>query len=264
MKHCGAGLAGLLFIILTLAPGAFPRSGTVAAAPPGERPQMVFSSFPSDGMSELFKRVLTEAYEELGYMVVIWKLPAERALILANDGMVDGEAARVPVIEAEYPNLVRVPTPIYINRIAVLTKRTEYDPSMGFGGLAGYRLSIRNGYKFLEKMTKGMDCHEVSSYEKLLTLLKSGRVDFALAEYFDILPTLAKVPLDRIKVLDKPLAINPMYHYLHRKHEKLVPEINAVLRRMDAQGRMEIIAHQMLHELLGDSLTPCPMLRIHN
>lgn len=264
MKHCGAGLAGLFFIILTLVPGAFPRSGTVAAAPPDERPRMVFSSFPSDGMSELFRRVLTEAYAELGYMVAIWKLPAERALILANDGMVDGEAARVPVIEKDCPNLVRVPTPIYINRIAVLTKRTDYDPSMGFEGLAGYRLSVRNGYKFLEKATMGMDRHTVSSYEKLLALLESDRVDFGLAEYFDILPTLAEVPLEGVKVLDKPLAINPMYHYLHRKHEKLVPKINAVLRRMDAQGRMEAIAHEMLHELLGDSLTPCPMLRLHN
>ncbi|WP_316898336.1 transporter substrate-binding domain-containing protein [Pseudodesulfovibrio indicus] len=253
-----------LFFLLALALYAWALPGACLAAPPDPRPQMVFSSFSSNGMSELFGRILSEAYAELGFEVVIWKLPPERALIMANEGFVDGEAARVAVIEKEFPNLIRVPTPLYFNRIAVFTKRSDYDPESGFRGMGDRPVCICNGYKFLEKATTGMDRHTVASYENMLALLQNDRVEFGLAEYFDILPTLAKVKLDGIRILDKPLAVNPMYHYLNRKHADLVPAVNRVLSRMADEGRMEEIAHSMTHEFLGESLSPCPMLKIHN
>jgi len=260
----GAAAPSSLLLLLALALCALGFPWTAHASPPDQRPQMVFSSFSSDGMSELFNRILGEAYAELGYEAVIWKLPPERALIMANDGMVDGEAARVSVIEKDYPNLIRVPTPLYLNRVAAFTKRSDFDPETGFGGMGNNPVCICNGYKFLEKATTGMDRHTVASYERMLALLQSDRVEFALAEYIDILPTLGKVKLDGIRVLDKPLAVNPMYHYLNRKHADLVPAVDAVLRRMAADGRMEEILHSMMCEFLGESLSPCPMLDVHN
>ena len=221
--------------------------------------RLIFSTFPSGGMRELFDHVLTEAYGRLGYEVELQGYPAERALFMANEGLVDGEAGRVNVVEKEFPNLIRVPTPLYVNRIAVLTKVRGLDPAKGWGQLAGYKVCIRNGYKLLESQIGGENCHRVSSYEKMLDLLKNNRVDVGLAEYIDILPTLSKAGLGEVRMLCEPMAVNPMYHYLNKRHADLVPQIDAALRRMTDEGRLkDIERHLMQVHYLGLAGT-CPL-----
>jgi polar amino acid transport system substrate-binding protein len=222
--------------------------------------RLVFSTFPSGGMRELFEHILSEAYARLGYEIELQGYPAERALLMANDGLVDGEAGRVSVVEKNYPNLIRVPTPIYVNRVAILTTATDIDPARGWAQFANHRTCIRNGYKFLESRVKGGNCHLVSSYEKMLGLLKNRRVDVALAEYFDILPTLSRLGLGEVRMLSRPMASNPMYHYLNRRHADLVPRIDAVLRDMAAQGRLKAIELHMMQTHYGGVADTCPLV----
>lgn len=222
--------------------------------------RLVFSTFPPGGLHDLFDHILSEAYARLGYEVELQGYPAERALLMANDGLVDGEAGRVSVVERSYPNLIRVPTPIYVNRIAVLTVDADIDPAKGWAQFAYYRTCIRNGYKFLESRVPGENCHRVSSYEKMLELLKNRRVDVALAEFFDILPTLGKVGMGDVRMLDEPMAVNPMYHYLNRRHADLVPKIDAVLRAMAAEGRLKEIELHMIQVHYGKLADSCPLL----
>jgi len=237
-KRPGRVLAAALLAALFLA-GAVLLPSRAWAERHGLEHRLVFSTFPTDGMRLLFGHILDEAYARLGYEVELQGYPAERALLMANEGVVDGEAGRVSVVEKDYPNLVRVPTPLYVNRIVVLTKRRDIDPAKGWGQFARLRTCIRNGYKFLESKVGGENCHLVSSYGKMLELLKNDRVDAGLAEYCDILPTLAVAELGDVRILDQPMAFNPMYHYLNRRHAALVPGIDAVLRDMAESGRME-------------------------
>ena len=54
-----------------------------------------------------------EAFRRLGYEFKLISQPGERAMIDANQGTVDGEAARIMNIDTgAYPNLLRVPHPI--------------------------------------------------------------------------------------------------------------------------------------------------------
>ncbi len=251
----------VLSVVLILCGAVLSVWASPARAEPRDRGhRLVFSTFPSGGLSALFNHILTEAYARLGYEIELQGYPAERALFMANEGLVDGEAGRVNVVEREYPMLVRVPTPLYVNRIAVLVGNADIDPAEGWGQFAHHRTCIRNGYKFLESKVKGTSCHHVSSYEKMLELLKNGRVEVALAEYFDILPVLDAQGLNGVRILDRPMASNPMYHYLNRKHAELVPLINDELRRMAAAGRMKEIELHMMREHYGNVTGIHPLL----
>jgi len=52
--------------------------------------------------------VLREAYRRLGYKLEIRALPAERALLMSNEGDLDGESQRISGLSTSYPNLIQV------------------------------------------------------------------------------------------------------------------------------------------------------------
>ena len=256
--------AGLVLAVFLLCCGLLPTAPVHAAADAGggaRRPLMVFTSFPSEGMALLFKRILTEAYGRIGYDVVVEGVPAERALVMSNQGRVDGEAARVSVIEPACPNLIRVPTPLYTNRVVVFSRIGDIDLSRSWDGLYPYRVGIVRGYKFVDKMTASMNRVLVSCYRKLFTLLENGRLDVAVTEYFDVLPTLKEMQPRNVRIQEPPLAFNHMYHYLHKRNADLVPKIDAVLRDMRKEGRMQAIQQEIEQErgrpsCLGQCVVP--------
>jgi len=250
-RVAGAAVAVLLALMLFSA-------GRVAAEPSpsgvetaAQRPVLVFSTFESRGMSRLFERILEEAYARIGYVATFVEVPAERALVMSNQGKVDGEAGRVPVIEPGCPNLIRVPTPIYTNRVVAFTRADGVPYVASWDALIHYRVGTALGYKFVGKMTSNMNRTMVSDYGKLFNMLTRGRVDVVVAEYFDVLPALRTLDLKTVRLLQPPLAFNPMYHYLHKRHADLVPRIDRALRDMRREGRMLEIQREMERGLGG-------------
>lgn len=259
-RQGGMAVAVLLALILFSSAGA---SAEPRPSPPEEakgKPVLVFSTFESRGMSRLFARILKEAYARLGYDVAFVEVPAERALVMANQGRVDGEAGRVPVIEPRCPNLIRVPTSLYTNRVVAFVRSDGIPYVASWDELARYRVGAVLGYKFVGKMTSNMNRTVVSDYAKLFNMLTNGRIDVAVVEYFDVLPALRSLDLKTIRLLQPPLAFNPMYHYLHKRNADLVPRIDRVLRDMQREGRMLEIQREMENELGGMACPfTCPL-----
>ena len=50
--------------------------------------------------------------------------------------------------------------------------------------------------------------------------------------------------------LSPSLGREPVYHYLHKKHEALVPKIDGVFKEMQKDGTLERLRAQFLGELL--------------
>jgi len=213
------------------------------------KPQLVFSTFPDSGAGIVFKRVLVEAYDRLGYEVVIKEYPAERALIMSNSGGVDGEAGRINVIERSYKKLIRIPIPIFYARTVVFTKRTDIVLADGWDSLQPYTLGVLIGYKHAEKMTAHMKRILTPTFTNLLTMVEEGRIDLAVVSLFDGLKTLQALRFSDLHPLDPPLGVLPMYHYLNEKHADLVPAVEKVLGDMTAEGRLEMIANEVEMEL---------------
>ena len=53
-----------------------------------------------------------------------------------------------------------------------------------------------------------------------------------------------------MRVLEPPLAEVPLYHYLNKKHEALLPSLVAVLRKMEKEGTIRAIAKRVADEML--------------
>lgn len=253
VSRCAASLFFCLLLVVLCVPNAHAHGTTPAGS---HSIRLTFSTFPSQGMGILFGRILTEAYSTIGLDIAIRRLPAARALEAANEGQTDGEAGRVSVIEEDNPNLIRVPTPIYLNHVVCFTKRKDIDPRKGWDGLAPYSLASVVGYKFIEKKTLHMRRKLVASYDVLFAMLESDRVDAVLTEYLEALPTLKGLEMEDVHMLEPPYAAKPMYHYLHKKHADLVPRIDAVLKHMQKTGRLQAILKEMEREYASRWSTP--------
>jgi hypothetical protein len=64
-------------------------------------------------ITEMSQAVLKEAASRLGYELIIKPLPPERALVLINTGLLDGDSLRSTDLDLRpFPNLIRVNVPI--------------------------------------------------------------------------------------------------------------------------------------------------------
>ena len=126
-------LAFLICVSLLLITSAFPDTARGNRNRLQNNQPIVFTTiFPSNvsffsEMSGIYK----EAFSRLGYGFKLVSQPGERAMIDANQGRVDGEAARIMNIDnKKYANLITVPHPI------TTTKDGAYsiDPSIKING----------------------------------------------------------------------------------------------------------------------------------
>lgn len=258
-----AWIKRVVALAVCLALLAGPAVDRSAARERDKRSRLVFTTFPNEGMGLLFKRILTEAYERIDCDVEILSVPAGRALVMSDRGESDGEAARGPVAEDLFENLIRVPTVLYTNAVVAFAKNREIDVAAGWGALAPYKLGSVIGYKFIEKETTGYDRTLVSCHDKLFLMLQNDRLDVALTGYLDVMASLNDFDLEEICLLSPPLARIPMYHYLHKKHADLVPLIDTSLRQMREEGRMDAILNEILVELGTTPDQFCPISRAY-
>lgn len=209
---------------------------------------LVLSGIEDSVNTQIGLRVLEQAYAKLGIQLIYLPLPGERALRDANAGRVDGEVFRIANVEKRYAHLIPVPTPINVLEAIAFTKDKQITIS-GWESLRGYKLGIQVGIKFADRGTRGMDRILVDSNEQLFKMLYHERIDVAVMAHVNGLITLRDMHQRGIQALQPPLQRYPLYHYLHQKHQALIPRLDAVLREMQATGRMTQIREQMIKQL---------------
>lgn len=184
---------------------------------------------------------LTRAYQDIGYQVNFPLFSASRSLIEANHGRVDAETARIAGIEKDYPNLVRIPVVIcrlkidlYANNPITLEK---------INALQNYELGYRAGNITLKRMLKPYSPFIVTTYEQLLKMLQSGRLDMIAIHASTGRRYQKEYGLHLVK-FDLPQV--PLYHYVHKKNSALIPKLTASLKALEKSGFTEktIQAHQ--------------------
>ena len=184
--------------------------------------------------------IIREAYKKLGIELVIKTLPAERALQSSNSGAIDGELVRIAGIEEGYPNLIRIPVS-HVTAEQMAFGRDKTIIIDGWQSLAPYKLAFHRGYKVAEKNTEGMNRYLTGTDEAAFRMVATGRMDLALANRFTGERVINELGLDTVVMISPPVQVDPLYHYLNKKHADLVPQITAVLREMEADGEIEAI-----------------------
>ena len=215
------------------------------AKPDDANPVVTISTlFESDPSTMVATRILTEAYAKLGMTLHVIVMPGERSLISANSGVTDGELYRKGDISKNYPNLRIVPIPLMRYEIVAFCRCAPFTIS-GWESLKSYRIGYIRGVKIIEQNTVGMDAEPVGTMEQVFRKLELGRSDIVLANRVTGIALLRAQQWNDVIVLQPALANFPVYHYLSKNHEDLVPKLTEVLRQMEKNGSLERIQREV-------------------
>ncbi|NVE01607.1 transporter substrate-binding domain-containing protein [Massilia sp. BJB1822] len=219
----------------------------VLSAQGASKPMRVSTLLETDPATDIAEQVLREAYRRMGMNLDVVRLPAERALVSANDGMMDGELYRKIGIERDYPNLMIVPVPLLTYEIVIFTLGTSFVVN-GWESLRPFTIGFIRGIKIVEQNTQGMHIEPVATMMQALQKMTMGRTDVVVGNRVSGLAMAKTLKLADIRVLQPPLATFPVFHYLHKKHEALIPKLSAVLQQMQKDKVIERIQKTILGE----------------
>jgi len=203
---------------------------------------------------EISRLVLCEAYGRLGINITIQELPGLRALRYANEGSTDGELFRAEGVETEYPNLIRIHVPINVVDVVVLTKLLSFEIK-NWQSLKPYRIGIQSGITFIESSLSnitGLKIDRVKNSTQLLMMLEMERIDAVVAPRISAIVSLANLGFKSITILEPPLQSFPLFHYLNKKHQSLVPELEKVLQVMEDEGQIQRIRYEYISNILSE------------
>ncbi len=189
--------------------------------------------------------IATEAFRRVGVELRLVKLPAERALLLANDGLQDGDLTRIAGLEGQYPNLVRVPEKLVDWDFAAFSKDASIPAN--FEAIRRHSVGLIKGWKIYERNMAGAGrVTTVDSPEQLFRLLDRGRIEVALYAHRMGVALIRKQGLRDIRPLEPPLASRAMYIYLNKRHAELAPKLAAALRALKREGFYQRVYREKL------------------
>ena len=205
-------------------------------------------------VSDIYRLVIEEAFDRAEVAVDFREVAAERSIALANDGIDGGDCCRIAEIDQLYPNLLRVPVPVIdIDFVAFsrspslqLTKDEDWN------ALKPFEVGVVSGWKLLEV---GLAEHPpakiytVSSPASLFSMLDKGRIQVATIGRLVGYRTILDMELSGIRVAEPPLVSRPLYLFLHRRHEELVPKLAKALQAMRNEGILDQYYMQIVEPL---------------
>jgi polar amino acid transport system substrate-binding protein len=203
---------------------------------------------------EISRLVLAAAYDRLGINITIQELPGLRALLYANEGSTDGELFRAEGLEAQYPNLIRIKTPINFVDVVVITNGIDFKVT-NWESIKPYKIGIQSGITFIESnisQIEGFKVYRVKSSSQLLQLLETKRVDAVVAPRISAIVAIADSMLKTITILEPPLQRLPLFHYLHKKHQSLAPILEDVLQNMEDAGETQRIRDEYILSITSE------------
>jgi polar amino acid transport system substrate-binding protein len=97
---------------------------------------------------------------------------------------------------------------------------------------------VVRGYRSIENGTAGMSVEVVSSDESLLKMLALGRLDVAVTDVATAESLIPTLKLDTpITILNPPVEVIELYHYVNQRNAALVPALENALRRLLADKK---------------------------
>lgn len=217
------------------------------AAEAAQQVMRISTLLETDPATTIAEQVLAEAYKRLGITLQVQKYPGERSLVSANDGSTDGELYRKVGMERDYPNLIIVPVPLQTYEIVIFTRGTTFVVN-GWESLRPFTVGFVRGIKIVEQNTLGMRTEAVPTMQQAFQKMVMGRTDVVVGNRTSGLAAVKALKLDDVRIMAPPLASFPVYHYLHKKHEALVPRLTAVLTQMQKEKVIERIQKMVLAE----------------
>lgn len=110
-----------------------------------------------------------------------------------------------------------------------------------------YNVAIIRGWKILEKNIIGAkSLIKLKNQTLLFTHLDKNRSDIIVYERYRGYEIIQRLGIKGIVALEPPLVVRDMFLYLHKKHEKLIPQLSDKIKEMKKEGTFAKIVRETL------------------
>jgi len=204
-------------------------------------------------VSDFYRSVLGEADKRMKDVAIKFEaLPAERSLVLANQGINDGECCRIPaVVTKEYTQLSPVNISFFTARFSAFSKHKKPDikqfsdlKPFSVGTVKGWKIAVININK-----VQPQEIHIVTTPEQLIEMINQDRLDYGVVGYLSGLQSISNVQANNVYAIEPPLAQKDLYLLLHRKHKGLIPIFNKTLKKMTEDGTVDQLYNNLIASL---------------
>lgn len=202
--------------------------------------KLLFTSVEGSYIQKISESVLKVAYAKLGIEFNTAWLSPKRALLISSKGESDGEISRISTVAKNYPDLIQIEIPVNYLEGMAFTINNNININK-WDDLKPYRVGLHKGVLFSEDNTKGMNIQFVNSFSALFQLLIKDRVDVIISPRSVGLYEIAKQNLKGVVINEPPLTHLNLFHYLHKRHDKLAIRLEAVLQQMEENGEIKRI-----------------------
>lgn len=228
-------------VVLCPAPGMAAQNQQPQLA--GSR-QIVLSATDYPGKETYSQHPYTDlvraALQRLGYSLRVTHAPGLRSLVMANNGVVDGELVRVKDLSDDYPNLIMVPEPLGNPSSLVLVTARDAAPADGhWTQMTAHTLVAIKGLvlmDYLPAQFAALPQMQAQNFRQAMQILIAGRADLALmpASLFerDDLAELAQ----ELMPLQPVIAELQGYVHLHKRHAQLVQPLADAMASVKADA----------------------------
>ena len=216
-------------------------------------PQFVEVGTSSSDQLTVVTALLREAYKRVGVELRTRDLPLRRRLLLADNGALDGDIARVASVQQEAPQLLRVNVPVYQFTLkAYRLGRPDLDcpasirtAELGYAGTA-----ILRGHRAAEQALPAAAQVPVNSYDEAARQLQRGKVAYVLAPPLSFEGALRRARVTGFCAMATDTETHALFHMLHRRHAVLAARLEQVLGQMQQSGEMSAIIANAEKQLL--------------
>lgn len=198
--------------------------------------KLTFSYTSHPVVDKVLLPLIRQAYQNLGIEVEFIAVESQRAQQLLNDGLVDGDVARIGQVASRIPNVVLV---ALLDKLS-LSLRCRPDiqcntEDVNNAELRIFMASSRATLAFLNLNYKA-ELYPLRDWNQINVMYQQNKIE----RFLWIEGTLASSPVvDGAVVL--PLESTPLdlYHILHKSHAYLAPQANQQLELLLAAYRAE-------------------------
>jgi polar amino acid transport system substrate-binding protein len=206
-------------------------------------------------LSDIVQRVIAEALQRCGLSAQYNKMPLLRSIAMTNDGALDADLLRIADAAKQYPNLISVPTPVAVTNVA-LYGRDAKQVNLPRAEIAKLKVGLTRGTLILTKNSEGMTVIDTQTVGTTFEMLKNNRFDIAMMIHIDAELEIAKNYPDGFARRTSYWATEPVYFHLNKKHQALVPKINAALQEMQKEGLISKYFEEGLQKINIKPLKP--------
>lgn len=192
---------------------------------------LIFNKPADTPAAQLIIQKLQTAYDQLGYKVELIDFSHQNSLSAANQGVLDGQLARIGCLEHSYPNLMHSRVPLHAFSLQLITRKDQCD-TCHIHQLK--RLSFHQGYPFAKKYLTQQnyqgDAIATQDIATQLLLLKQSKVDGILVLDYLLQHQISAQQLSNFHITN--VASEPVYHYLHKRHHTILEQLDNTLLKL--------------------------------